>query len=187
MTPVRMELTSPAASALLGEPRERLLARIREGYSFRKACALAEVSYDTFGWWMLKGADPGSRSAKVCAADVRVEPYWSFARDVRDAEAIGKRYTPPGPRHGRLPSPLSPEAQTVILDGLSRGWSYHDCARAAGVRLSSFLSWLRLGGYPRRLQMVRPLEEAFITEPYIGFVRRVVAAEEAYLGALGGR
>lgn len=173
-------LTS-TATVLLGEKREKLLHAISEGHSFKRACRLTDVSYDTFRWWMLKGSDPDSHSSRVCPQDIQVEPYWTFARDVRRAESLGKRHSPPGPRHGRLPSPISPEAQTVILDGLSRGWSYHDVSRAADVRLSTFLSWLRLGGYPRRLQMVRPLDPAFITEPYKSFVLAVIAAEETYL------
>lgn len=177
----RTELVAHA-SALLGDKREALLARIREGYPFRKACALAGVSYDTFRWWMLKGADPDSGSRRVCPPTVKVEPYWTFARDVRAAQADGRRYSPPGPRHGRHPSPIPPEAQAVILDGLSRGWSYHDCAREAGVRLSTLLSWLRLGGYPRRLQMTRPLEDRFVVEPYKSFVADVISAEETFLG-----
>lgn len=173
--------TSP--KAIVGETRERLLALLRAGHSLKAACAQTGVRYSTLLVWLSKGGDPESKSKKKCAPHLRWEPYWTFARELRAAQAAGRTVSLPGPRRGRLPAPLSPEQQAVILDGLERGLTYHALCRQAGVRLSTFVSWLRLGGYPRPLTVSRPLTPDHIVDPYKSFAAAVLAAEERYFGA----
>ena len=168
---------------LLGDAQERLLSALRQGYAPQKACAIAGISYATYWTWMLRGADPGSRSKYRCPERIRVEPYWTFAREVRAAIEDGKRATPPGPPRGRTPALLTPEQQAVILDRLKQGWSYAAACRQANVTLSTFSSWLRLGGYPRQLSLHRAIDPAYVTEPYKSFATAVLAAEDSYFGS----
>jgi hypothetical protein len=70
------------------EQRIVLIDAIRAGNFFSTACELADVSYGTFMDWMQRGGDEKSESKYV--EEHPVEPYKSFARDVRRAEAEGE-------------------------------------------------------------------------------------------------
>lgn len=71
------------------EQRILLIDAIRAGNFFSTACQIAGVSTSTFNDWMQRGGDAASESKYV--EDDPVEPYKSFARDVRLAEAEGEQ------------------------------------------------------------------------------------------------
>lgn len=169
--------------AFIGETEERFLSLLREGLVPRDACREVGVSYDTYHDWMMKGGDPASRAKARCPDTVQWEPYWTFARRVREARAEGSRHVRPGKPKGRLPSEITPAQQEIIFHGLTNGYSYHEVCRQADITLSTFAAWLRLGGYPRQISLYRPIARQYVAEPYQTFVQRVLAAEDAYLGS----
>ncbi len=161
--------------------RARLIAQVRLGYPIKVASRRARVSYPVVKEWLLKGADPATTSKFACPPEYAREPYVSFARDIRAAEREGRRRNPPGPAWGRKPSPITPVQRKALLDALRRGWTYHDACLAARIRVSTVLSWLRLGGYPGEFPGTRPLDPTAVREPYTGFVADVLRAESDYL------
>lgn len=165
------------AHALTGDAGERLFAALRQGYSLPKACAIAGVSSDTVRWWLLKGADPESTSRRVCPQDFILEPFWTFARELRAAQAEGRRHVLPVKRRGPLPGDISQSQQTALLGCLAIGYPFQAACNVAGIRLERLLSWLRLGGYPRQLDQRPPLDSICVIEPYISFVQNVLDAE----------
>jgi hypothetical protein len=83
--------TNPATHKPYGisaEQRITLIDAIRAGNFFTTACKLADVNEKTFMDWMIRGGDEKSESKFV--EENPVEPYKSFARDVRRAEAEGE-------------------------------------------------------------------------------------------------
>lgn len=167
-------------TTLLGSTQEQLEDLIRHGHTFRTACAKAGVSYYTFHEWMMKGGDPGSRSKHKCPTEYQIEPYYSFARAIRDAEAEGKRIERPRIPTGPQPNPLTDEQRAALLSGFAQGWTIRRIARSAGVTHNTLLSWLHRGGYPRAVSHHVPIDPAGIMEPYKSFVEDVLRAEDAF-------
>jgi len=67
-----------------------LLALIEVGNFFTVACRCAGVSAEVFNKWMKLGADPGSTSKSTVDPESAKEPYYSFARLVRQKEALAE-------------------------------------------------------------------------------------------------
>lgn len=67
-----------------------ILAAIREGAHFTTACRIAGVPYATFCDWMVKGGDEDSTDKDKPAPGEAKEPYASFVRAVREAEAYSE-------------------------------------------------------------------------------------------------
>ena len=166
---------------MLGAPQERLVALLKQGYSLHAACKEADISYYTFREWMQKGGDPASRGT-VCPAHIQVEPYYSFARAIRAAEQEGRSVERPRCVVGPAPKPLTALQRERLLFGFQQGWTLRAIARHADVRLSTLLSWLHRGGYPKRLSFHIPLDPSVITEPYKSFVADVLQAEDRFFG-----
>jgi lambda repressor-like predicted transcriptional regulator len=172
--------TAPKATKLLGETADRLDDLISQGHSMKSACEKAGVAYPTFRLWMLRGSDPKADPLHKCPEHIRVEPYYSFARRMRQAELRGKRAELPRRPSGPKPAAITPVQRERIMSALRDGWSLHAAARYAGVRLSTLLSWLHRGGFPRRLTAAIPVSPDAIEEPYYSFAQDVLRAEAAY-------
>lgn len=170
-------------TVLLGPKRDVFLQALAEGYSPPAACERAGVVYKTYRDWMLKGGNPGGDARHACPPHLQWEPYYSFARDVRAAQATGRQHDQLGSLSGAKPAALSETQQDALCHALAHGFTYHAAAHLAGVRLSTFVSWLRRGGYPRQLSFAKPLLPAFIADPYATFVRRILAAEDSFFAA----
>lgn len=69
---------------ITAEQRLVLIKAIEAGNFYSTACQLAGVSYTTFQNWMKRGGDPDLADDDD---PVPVEPYLSFAADIREAEA----------------------------------------------------------------------------------------------------
>lgn len=167
-------------TTLLGATQVKLEDLLREGHTFRTACAKAGVSYYTFHDWMMKGGDPGSRAFHKCPDTLRVEPYYSFARAMRAAEADGRRVERPRMPTGPAPTPITDAQREQIMRGFASGWTIRRIARTAGVTHNTLLSWLYRGGYPKQVSHHVPIDPAGITEPYRSFVEDVLRAEDAF-------
>jgi len=167
-------------TTLLGKTLESLVSLVEQGYSFRAACAEAGVSYYTFNEWMMKGGDPGSISRHKCPPHVRVEPYYSFARTMRQAEKVGKAVERPRPPIGPKPAGISDAQRALVMDGFRQGWTLRAIARHADIRYSTLCGWLHRGGYPRLTTGHIPIAPAHIADPYKSFVAEVGAAEDAF-------
>lgn len=176
-TPIYAEYDNPAIS---GTTRETFLHLLSRGYPLLSALEQSNITYDTFRYWMVQGADPEKLLKHRRVQPARVEPYWTFARDVRNAIEQGKAFSIPGPPRGRKPSAISSEQEAVILDCVRRGWSFPASCHAAGITLTRLGSWLRLGGYSRQLSMHRPVDPLHVVEPYKSFVKRFEQAEDDY-------
>lgn len=161
---------------------DRFLDLLRQGYSTVEACWALGISYEHFRHWMMRGNDPLSKSPKNCLPEIIVEPYWSFARAVRLADAEGRTTRLLKSDPGRPPLSLDTVQRDKLCREIARGASYHEACHLAHVPLSTFLSWLRHGGYPRQLTSSRVLNPVHIREPYISFVTAVLAAEEESFG-----
>jgi hypothetical protein len=165
------------------EHQSVFLDLLRSGCPIHEACQRVGVNYDTFYAWMQKGGDPKSHAKGKCLPHVQVEPFWSFARAVRMAQEVGSRQDVPRRHSGRMPNPISDEEQALIIEAIRSGVSYHTACKQAGVKLSRFTSWLRHGGFPRRLTLHPPIPEQDVREPYKSFADAVLAAEEESLGS----
>lgn len=172
-----VSVRGPAPSALLDQKGDRLLGFLAQGYTVTEACKLADLPYQTVRHWLLRGGDPEATSAMVAPDEYAREPYRTFAFRFREALREGKKRDVPRPPKGRTPKALTEDQQAALCHRLAQGWTYHAACHDAGVTLSTFLSWLRLGGYPRPLAFRHPIDPAYIAEPYAGFVRRVLQAE----------
>lgn len=161
---------------------DTFLNLLRQGYSTVEACWVLGISYEHFRHWMMRGNDPLSKSPKNCLPEIRVEPYWSFARAVRLADEEGKTIRLLKSDPGRPPLSIDVRQRDRLCEEIARGASYHEACQIAHVALSTFLSWLRHGGYPRQLTNSRVLNPVHIREPYISFVAAVLAAEEESFG-----
>lgn len=159
---------------------QQLLTLVRNGHTLEDACRQTGYSVGTIRTWMIQGGDPQSRSRKVCHTSVRVEPYYTFVRELRSAMAQGKHHTPPGSPRGRRPQDITPEQRDAVLRGLTLGWSFPNACREAKLPLATFISWLRLGGYPDKVSPYREVAPQFIEEPYKSFVQDVLKAEDDY-------
>jgi transposase-like protein len=159
---------------------QQLLENVRDGQSLAEACRRVDYSPNTIRQWLIKGGDPQSRSRRKCDPSVRVEPYYTFARELRSAMVQGKQRTPPGPPRGRKPLDITPEQREAVLRALSLGWSFPNACREAHLPLATFISWLRLGGYPDKVSPYRSVSPEFIEEPYKSFVTDVLQAEDNY-------
>lgn len=71
---------------------EVLCEHLRDGSSMNAALMAAGISWSTHYEWMLKGADPKSRDKNRIPEKYATEPYLSYARAVRLAEAESERY-----------------------------------------------------------------------------------------------
>lgn len=140
-----------------------LAARLADGWPPRRACDALGLSHDAYLRWMRRAGSGG--------------PHAAFRDRMLAALAAGQGKTPPGPPTGRPPSPIAQEQRVALLDAIRRGWDYHAACREAGVRMTTFAAWLRLGGYPRRLSVYRPVAPEYIAEPYRSFVMDVLGAE----------
>jgi hypothetical protein len=176
-----IEKYSPTATRLLGDTERELTKYIEAGYSMKESCRLSGVPYLTFRMWMTKGSDPKADPIHKCPDYIHYEPYYSFARRMRAAEVVGKRQFLPRLPSGPPPADINEEQKAVILYGLRSGWSYHAACNAAKIRLSTFISWLHRGGYPRQVSMAHPVPEEAREEKYVIFVKEVIRAEDEFL------
>jgi len=165
------------------EKVEVFLKNIRQGGSFLDSCAAAGLSKDTVRSWINKGGNPRGKSKRACASHVRIEPYYTFTQDFLTASDEGKRTESFAAPHGRRPKPITEEEREKVLDGLRRGWSYGVACREAGIALSTFVSYLRLGGYPRKISPYRRIHPNLVVEPYKSFVADVIQAEDEYFAS----
>ena len=177
-----IELQSNKAHILLGDAEEELKKYLREGRGLGESLRLAGISRFTFTEWMLKGSDPKAQGRRqVCPPHIHVEPFYSYARRIREAEDEGKRSNRPIRRRGQnFPADITYDQKRDILYALRQGWSYHEACKYAQVRLSTFLSWLHLGGYPKRVSMALPVHEDDRQEKYVSFVKEVLRAEDEF-------
>ena len=176
-----VEKFNPNATALLGEVEEKLVFYLKAGHSLSEAAKLAGANRVTLTQWLQKGADPKTKASIYrCPSYIHVEPYYSFARRIRAAEAIGKQHVLPRRPSGFPPKEITPEQRAAILDALRQGWSYHKACRAAGISLRTFVSYLHRGGYPQQVSMAHPIREEDRVEPYVSFVKDVLRAEEQF-------
>jgi hypothetical protein len=67
-----------------------------------------------------------------------------------------------------------------VLRALALGWSFPAACREAKLPYATFISWLRLGGYPQKVSPYRDVSHEYIEEPYKSFVRDVLDAEDNY-------
>jgi hypothetical protein len=159
---------------------QQLLAFVREGHSLTESCERVGYTLPTIRGWMHKGGDPQSRSRTRRNPSVRVEPFYTFVRELRTTMAQGKQRTPPGPPRGRRPQDITPEQREAVLRALASGWSFPAACREAHLPLATFISWLRLGGYPQKVSPYRSISPEHIEEPYKSFVQDVLKAEDDY-------
>lgn len=162
------------------EKNAQLFALVRDGHDLTTACNMVGLAHNTVRDWLLKGGDPASRSRKKCAEHVRVEPYWTFARELREAMTAGRHRVPPGPPRGRRPADITPEQRDAVLRYISQGVAFPIACRDAKLPYATFISWLRLGGYPDPISPYRAVHDLYVEEPYASFVADVQHAEELY-------
>lgn len=87
--PVDEKTGKPLAPRLWSpEKHLALIEYIEAGNFFSVACQRVGMSYKTFSAWMVRGGDPLSDNADT--AWEPEEPYWTFAHDVREAEAASE-------------------------------------------------------------------------------------------------
>ena len=160
--------TYPAFSV---SKRDELCRYLAAGASAKTACAKLGFSYHSYCLWVLKGQ----------AADA-TEPYLSFVKAVQAAKFEGRTKNPPVLRRGRLPTKLRDEQQESVFEALRLGMNYHEVCKYAGIRNSTFLSWLRLGGHPHGSSLeTKPLDPVAIADPYKTFAEKVLALEHGEL------
>jgi len=159
---------------------EQFLNYTALGATFLEACERADLSKNTVRTWINKGGNPRGRSKRSCAAHVHVEPYYTFVQRYLVAKDKGLRRNPPGAPHGRRPKEITDEQKTELLNAIRAGWSYQSACTKAGVSLSTFVSYLRLGGYPRKISPYRTIHANHVQEPYKSFVEDVIKVEEEY-------
>lgn len=152
-------------TAFTNERANKLADLLEQGYSPKRACSMLGIAVDVYYAWMLKGR-------------LGEEPYVSFRETMLAAIDAGMGRTPPGRRLGRVPSDIPSDKQDQIVEHLRQGRSYHVSCRRAGVNLGTFVSWLRLGGYPRQLSPYRPIAPEHVAEPYRSFAAAVLQAEQ---------
>ena len=145
--------------------------------SYTHACEQSGVARTTVRKWLLKGTDPETRSAYACPVDYVNEPYWTFARELRKAQAEGQAFDKPVKPANKPPQPITDEQQTALLGCLAIGSTFRTACDVAGVPLPRLLSWLRRGGYPRQLTNKVAIDPVYIIEPYATFVQHVLDAE----------
>lgn len=168
------------APAFDSEKIETFLSAVSLGGTFLEACEQADLSKNTVRTWINKGGNPQGKSRRACAANVHVEPYYTFVQRYLDAKSKGVRRNAPGAPHGRRPNEITEEQKILVLDAIRQGWSYQAACTKAGISLSTFVSYLRLGGYPRKVSPYRTIHENHIHEPYKSFAADVVAVEDEY-------
>lgn len=162
-----MPIKKSRATAWVGKRREQLCALLAEGVSPKAACFRLGFSYHTYCSWMLQGS-----------GDDAPEPYRSFYLAVGEAKFAGRAKTPPQMRKGRKPGPISAAQQLKVFEAVRLGFTYHEVAKHAGIRLSTLLSWLRLGGHPHaRSLATKPLHPLAVVDPYKRFAEEVMALE----------
>lgn len=159
------------------------LDSVRQGHSFLDSCREAGLSKDTVRSWISKGGNPRGKSRRACAPHIRIEPYYTFTRDFIKASDEGKRVEAYASPHGRKPNPIPEDVQEKVLAGIRQGWSYSVACREAGLPLSTFISHLRLGGYPRKVSPYRQIHPKLVREPYKSFVAKVMKAEDTYFAS----
>lgn len=159
------------------------LEELRQGQTFLAACEAAGLSKDTVRSWINKGGNPRGKSRRACASHIHIEPYYTFTQDFLAACDVRKRVEAPAAPHGRKPNPIPAYQQDIIFGGIRHGWSYSAACREAGVPLSTFISYLRLGGYPRKVSPYRSIHPDRVKEPYKTFVANVLKAEDDYFAS----
>lgn len=155
---------------LQGDVQDRMISLLTSGLSVYASCREVGVSRDTFWRWMRLGEREGAR-----------EPYRSFAARVREAqknrqpdeELLSAVLQP----RGRPPYPISDEQREIILQAIREGKSYRQASKRAGILTTTLKSWLRMGGYPNQVTPSPSPPPNKRKEPYISFVRDVLAAE----------
>ncbi len=147
-----------------------MIDEISRGVSPFIACKLANVTYGTFRRWMRLG-------------NAGYEPYYDFMLRIElaqenagvsyDAAYVGDMVE----TRGRKPDVITCEQQQIILQGIAQGKSFRESAIDADISYSTLKSWLRQGGYSRKLTEAAPIPFPLAREPYRTFVSNVKKAE----------
>lgn len=155
--------------ALDSAKTSRLVEEIKRGVSPFVACRLAEVSYHTFRRWMRLG-------------NSGYEPYYQFMVTIDNAMRSAGFDAPYvwgtlKPR-GRKPADLTKKQRDSIIFAIQQGMSLREASIRADASYSTLKSWLRRGGYHRKLTEAPPIPYVMACEPYKSFVCKVEIAEE---------
>lgn len=151
---------------------QRLIDEISRGVSPFLACRIADVQYGTFRRWMRLG---NAGYEGYYQFMIRIEAAQGMSTVLYDAEYVSGM----GEIRGKKPLQLSPLEQDSIIRYLRNGLSLREASLESDVSYSTVKSWLRRGGYSRKLTEAAPVPATLAREPYKSFARNVELAEKS--------